>query len=166
MLVIQKRCKICTKVKADKKLLKRIYESKYFVPHSKDTLFQLAEDEGLAYRGLLTHVKKHQFIDQADYTEAMLKQADKKAELSAVAKAVKGQSAIQSIIDKGAERLQNEEITVNTDQLIRASQIQIASDEKKKDQDLMALSLAHFMSGESTSGRTFIDAEEPDELPE
>jgi NurA-like 5'-3' nuclease len=167
MLVIEKKCKVCQTVKANKQLLKRIYESSYFVPHSKDTLFQISEATGIHYRGLLNHVKKHQFIDSQDYQEAMLQKADKDAEKKAVTKAVRGHSAVQTIIDRGAERLANKEIDVNTDQLLRASQLQMQADEKKKDQDLMAASLAFFMSGESqTNERLYVDAEPTNDTPE
>ena len=155
MLVVEKRCKICKTVKSNKQLLKRIYECSYFVPHSKDTPRTIAEETNINYKALLNHIKKHQFIDSADYQEAMLKNYDKKAEQKAIIKAVRGQSAVQSIIDKGHQRLEEGEITVNTDQLLRASQIQIQAEEKKKDQDLMALSLAHFISGESQNERIY-----------
>lgn len=159
MLVPERKCKVCTAVKQNKPLLERIYQSKYFVPHSKDTLTNIAKEANLHYRALVTHVKKHQFIDSQAYQEAMLTQADKKLEKQAIEKAVRGQSVIQNIITKGQARLDNEEITVNTDQLIRASQIQIQSDEKKKDQDLMAISLAHFISGESQNERIYVDVD-------
>lgn len=159
MLAINKKCKICQTVKANKPLLKRLYDSSFYVPGSKDTPLEISRDTGMHYRGLLNHLKKHQFIDSADYQEAMLKTADKQAQTMAIQKAVKGQAAVQSIIDIGAQKLADGEITVNTDQLIRASQIQIASDEKKKDQDLMAVSLAYFMSGESKNERIHKDHE-------
>jgi hypothetical protein len=166
MLVIEKKCKVCKTVKANKQLLKRIYESSYFVPHSKDTLFQISNETDLHYRGLLNHVKKHQFIDSQDYQDAMLNKADKDAEKKAVTKAVRGQSAVQSIIDKGHQRLEDGDITVNTDQLLRASQLQMQAEEKKKDQDMLAASLAFFMSGESTTNeRIYADVTYPDDSP-
>lgn len=167
MLAIEKKCKVCNTVRKNKALLNRIYQSSHFVPHSKDTLLKISEETGIHYRGLLNHVKKHQFIDSADYQEAMLKQADDRLTKKAVAQAVKGQSAVQSIISRGHERLEAKEIDVNTDQLLRASQIQIASEEKKKDQDLMAISLAHFISGESTQNeRIYAEADIIDQEPD
>jgi hypothetical protein len=167
MLVINKRCKVCLAVKANKQLLKRIYESSYFVPHSKDSLLQISIDTKTHYRGLLNHVKKHQFIDSQDYQNAMLNKADKDAEKKAVIKAVRGHSVVQNIISRGQERLDAKEIDVNTDQLLRASQLQMQADDKKKDQDLMAASLAFFMSGESQANeRLYVDAEPTENTPE
>jgi hypothetical protein len=159
MLVIEKKCTVCRAVKVNKQLLQRIYESSWFVPHSKDTLKDIAKQNNLPYQAILNHVKKHQFIDSADYQEAMLNSAVTKAEKGAIAKAVRATGAIQSIMDKGQERLDNGEITVNTDQLLRAAQIKLADESKKKDQDLMALSLAHFISGESQNERVYVDVE-------
>lgn len=161
MLVIEKKCKICAAVKVNKKLLQRIYDSSWFVPHSKDNLTDIAKDYNFRYKGLTNHVKKHQFIDSQDYTEKMLMQADKRAEKSAVQKAVKAVDAIQTIIDKGMERLENEEITVDTNQLIRASQVKIGADAKAKDQELATIEMvAHFLSGANASDRVY--QEQPD----
>lgn len=159
MLVIEKRCNICKVVKVNKVLLNRLYQSSFFVPHSQDNILKISEETGLQYRALLNHVKKHQFIDSQDYTEAMLKQADKNAENKAVQKAVKAQNALQSVIDIGHQRLEEGEITVTTDQLIKASQVKVQAEAKQKDQDLMAISLAHFISGESTNERVYVDAD-------
>lgn len=160
MLVPQKRCNICKLVKENKPLLKRIYESTHFIPHGKESLHQIANDTGLNYKALRIHVKKHQFLNSQDYQEKMLQNYDQQVSIKATAKAVKAVNSIQSVIEKGQERLDSGEITVNTDQLIRASQIKMADEAKQKDQDLMAVSLAHFMSGESTNERVYIEADE------
>lgn len=165
MLVLEKKCRVCRAVKTNKQLLKRIYESNYFLPHSRDSLRQIAQDYGdsFKYESLLNHTKKHQFIDSQDYTEKMLEQTDKKYEQKAVQKAVKAQTAIQSIIDKGMERLENEEITVDTNQLIRASQVKMTADAKQKDQELATIEMvAHFLSGANSSDRVY--QEQPEQV--
>lgn len=162
MLVIAKQCTVCKAVKTNKPLLQRIYDSSWFVPGSKDTLKDIALSYQLPYQAIRNHVKKHQFIDSADYQEAMLDQVDKKLTKQTVAKAVQAQGAIQSILEKGQQRLDDGEITVNTDQFLRAAQIKLADEAKKKDQDMMALSLAHFISGESQNERIYVDID-PDE---
>ena len=162
MLVLEKRCVVCKAVKTNKPLLKRIYESSWFIPHSKDTLRAIQADykNVISYESLLNHVKKHQFIDSQDYTEKMLAYEDKKAERNAVQKAVKAQDAVQSIIEKGMERLESGEITVDTNQLIRASQVKLSADAKAKDQELATIEMvAHFLSGENASDRVYIDAD-------
>lgn len=160
MLVFEKRCVTCQLVRKNKQLLKRIYESSWYVPYSKDHLKTIAKEAKLDYQSILNHVKKHQFIDSQDYHDKMLDHVDKKAEKRAVQKAVKAVDAIQSIIEIGNERLKNEEITVDTNQLIRASQVKIAQEAKQKDQSLaMAEMVAHFLSGEGKEDRIYVDPE-------
>jgi len=161
MLVFEKRCRVCNAVKKNKPLLERIYNSSFFVPHSKDSLHQISKDYGFRYKGLINHTKNHQFIDSQDYQDKMLQKVDEEAEKNAVIKAVKAADAIQSVIDKGQQRLEDEEITVSTDQLIRASEVKMRSEDKAKDRQLqMEASLAHFMSGESTNERIYVASED------
>lgn len=164
MLVLEKRCKVCAAVKSNKQLLKRIYESNYFLPHSRDSLRQIASEyTTFTYESLLNHTKKHQFIDSQDYTEKMLEHVDKQAEKTAVRKAVQAKSAVQDIIDKGHERLESGEITVDTNQLLRASQIQMTADAKQKDQELATIEMvAHFLSGANSSDRVY--QEQPEQV--
>lgn len=163
MLVLDKRCTTCKAVKKNKLLLKRIYDSSWFVPYSKDTLKDICKDYHpvITYDSLLNHVKRHQFIDSQDYTEKMLEKTDKEAEKSAVQKAVKAVDAVQKIIEIGSQRLEDGEITVDTNQLIRASQVKMAADAKQKDQELATIEMvAHFLSGENASDRVYIDAQD------
>lgn len=158
MLVIEKRCAICKAVKQNKQLLQRIYDSSWFVPHSTESIAEIAETYGLYYRGLLNHVKRHQFIDSQDYTDKMLQQVDKQAEKKAVQRAVRATDAVQSIIDKGMSRLENEEITVDTNQLLRASQVKLTQEAKQKDQELATIEMvAHFLSGENAGDRVYVE---------
>lgn len=168
MLVFEKKCRVCAAIRKNKPLLKRIYESSYFVPYSKDNLTDIHRDykDFFRYEGLQNHVKKHQFIDSQDYHDKMLQQVDKEAEKKAVVKAVKAVDAIQNIIEIGHERLKNEEITVDTNQLIRASQVKMTQEAKQKDQSLaMAEMVAHFLSGEGKEDRIYIDPENEVDSP-
>lgn len=160
MLVLAKQCTVCAAVKKNKQLLKRLYDCSWFVPHSTDTLKSISEDTGLRYAAVINHVKKHQFIDSQDYTDKMLAYTDKKLEQSAVQRAVKAVDAVQSIIDLGSKRLENGEITVDTNQLIRASQVKLTHESKQKDQELATIEMvAHFLSGENAGDRVYIEPE-------
>lgn len=160
MLVLNKRCTVCKVVKINKQLLKRIYESSWYVPHSTDSLKQISRDTGLGYQAIKIHTKKHQFIDSQDYTEKMLSYTDKRMERNAVQKAVKAVDAVQSIIEKGNKRLEDGEITVDTNQLLRASQIKMTHESRQKDQELATIEMvAHFLSGENASDRVYISPE-------
>lgn len=158
MLVLEYRCKWCAAVRKNKQLLERIYNSKFFLPHGKESLAKIAKETGMSYNALQNHVHRHQFIDSQDYTEKMLQNADKKAEKKAVRKAVRAVSAVQTVIDRGMERLESGEIDVDTNQLIRASQVKIAQEGKAKDQELATIEMvAHFLSGESAGDRVYIE---------
>lgn len=160
MLVLARQCSICARVKKDKQLLKRLYASSWFVPHSRESVRDIVKLYNLSYQATLNHLKKHQFIDSQDYTDKMLQHADRQAKELAVRKAVKAHDAVQTIIDKGMERLESGEINVDTNQLIRASQVRMAYDAKKKDQELATIEMvAHFLSGENASSRVYIDAD-------
>ena len=139
MLKPNKKCAVCKIVRTNKKLLERIYNSSHFIPHSKDTLMDIWRDynpEGthaFGYDSIKNHVKMHQFINSADYQEKMLHKVDKEVEAAAVRKAVKAVDAVQSIIDQGTEKLENGELSINTNHLLRASQIKMQHDQKEKD---------------------------------
>lgn len=152
MLKYKKNCNICKIVRVDKKLLQRIYETSFYVPGSKDSLQRVARDhEGhFSYPGLLNHAKKHQFIDSAAYTEKLMEQADEKAQKDAVRRTVRAVDAVQGVLDRGMERLENGDIDVDTNQLLRAGQIKLQAESKEKDQQLAMMDMiAHFVSGES-----------------
>lgn len=149
MLAIQKKCRVCQVVKTNKVLLQRIYECSWFIPHSRDTPKDIVNDYHpiITYESLLNHVKKHQFIDSQDYQEKMLAFADQKAQIGAVRQAVKAVDAVQSVIDIGKQRLEDGKISVDTNQLIRASQIKLTHESKQKDQELATIEMvAHFLS--------------------
>lgn len=161
MLVPEKKCAVCKLVRTNKPLLKRLYESSYFLPHSRDTLLGITRDYkgAFSYGGLKNHMKKHQFIDSQDYTEKMLQHTDKQLEQGAVRRAVKAVDAVQTVIDKGFERLENGDITVDTNQLIRASQVKMTQEAKQKDQELATIEMiAHFLSEEG-SDKVFVPNE-------
>lgn len=123
----------------------------------------ISEVTGMNYNALKNHVKKHQFIDSTDYTEKMLVHADKKAERSAVRKAVRAVDAVQSVIEIGMGRLESGEISVDTNQLIRASQVKMTQESKAKDQELATIEMvAAFLSGEMAGERIYT---EPLEAP-
>lgn len=163
MLVTKKNCKVCQIIKTDKKLLKRIFNSRFYVPGSEDGLLKITEDykqetikkggtvnDYFSVGALQNHCKKHQFIDRKHFDRAMERQINHKLEKQAGRKIIKAQDAVQTVIDRGMERLENGEIDVHTKDLLRASQIKIASEDKQKDRELAMLEMvAHYLSGES-----------------
>lgn len=160
MLVLRKQCKWCQEVRKNKPLLNRIYDSSFFIPHGQESLATIATAVGMNYNSLKMHVNKHQFIDSAQYTEKMLQRADKDAEKKAVRRAVKAVDAVQSVIEIGMQRLEDGDITVDTNQLIRASQVKMTQESKAKDQELATIEMvAAFLSGETAGERVYVEPE-------
>jgi len=159
MLVVRPNCKVCTRCKVDKKLLNRIYNSKYYIPHGDEPLSAIERDYKAFFSGpaLRNHCLKHQFIDSTAYTDALVKRADKMAENRVVKRAIKANEAVQSVIDAGFDRLEAGKITVSTNELLRASQIKLAAEAKQKDQQLaMVEMIAHFASGSAKNERIYV----------
>lgn len=160
MIVVNKQCKICTVIKRDKRLLNRLYNSNYYIPHGTEGLIAIHADYSgeFSLPALKNHARKHQFINSSTYNAEMLKRVDKQAEQRIVRQAIKAKDAIQTVIDKGYDRLDNQEITVDTNQLIRASQIKMQDEAKEKDHQLqMVEMIAHFASASDKGERIYVE---------
>ena len=155
MIKRKSNCAVCQLTKTDTKLLKRIYNSTDFVPGGEPLSRILEDYKGkFSYASIRNHAKKHQFISLEAYNEAQLQIQDKKEEQVAVRKVVKAVDAVQSVIDKGHEKLENGELEITTDNLIRASQVKLNQEAKEKDQQLEVLNMiAAFNSGQLTTKR-------------
>ena len=165
MLVVNKLCKVCAQCKKDKKLLNRLYNSNYYLKRAGDEgLIAIHADytDAFSLPALKNHVRKHQYIDSTAYNSAMLEKVDKDAEKGAIRRIVQAQDAVQTVIDKGFHRLEEDEITVDTNQLIRASQVKIQAEGKQKDQELKFIEMiSHFASGNSKNERVYRDNANP-----
>lgn len=151
MLKLKKGCKTCELVKNNKQLLNRIYNSSHFLPHSEDSLKQIAKEysEFFSYPALLNHVKKHQFINAVDYKDKMLRNAAKKAEAKAVMEMYQANNVQDAVINVGMERLQNGEMKVSATNLLKAAKDKSDAQAKIRDQQLsLAAMVAFFASGE------------------
>ncbi len=155
MLAYRKNCKICNAVKTNSKLLKRIYDSSYFIPHSKDTLRQIHEDckrenpDCFSYVALLNHVKKHQHLNAEDYNMKMLKLKAKQAENKITADRFQAQAAQDAVINAAMQKLENGELKITTDHLLRAAKDKQDALAKVRDQQIqVADMIAFYTSGE------------------
>ena len=169
MIKYKSNCAVCKLLKENKKLTQRIFESSYFIPHSEESLYQIFQDYNkdqlfFSYPSLLNHVKKHQFISVGQYQTKMIKHAEEKMEIVAAHKAVqrvKAADAVQSVIERGNQRLEDGEINVSTGELLRASQIKLTQESKEKDQQLQILEMiASFASGSQSKKLTPINDDE------
>lgn len=160
-------CTVCAAVQANKKLLNRIYNSTAFLPHSQDTLKNIAEDcqELFSYESLRNHVKKHQFLNQTDMTRKTLQHLAKKSESKLVKRQIESIDIWDTVITDGLARVEAGEVEVNVNQLLKAAKDKSDFQMKQKDQELNFMNMIwHFASGENTDNakiydRRIIDAE-------
>lgn len=175
MLSYKKNCKICVLVKKDPKLLKRIYDSSYYIPHSKDTLAQIHRDckqidpNCFSYLSLTNHVKKHQHLNAADYQKKMMIEKVKGIEGKIIESRFEAINTQDAVINIGMEKLEKGEMKITADHLLRAAKDKQDALAKQKDQQLaLAEMVAFFASGEDNLGsdrihdRRIIDLEDYD----
>lgn len=153
MLRTKKGCKVCIlfKNKNHKDLLNRVYNSSHYMKGG-EPLIKIAEDypHKFSYQSLQNHVKKHQFLNEDDFNERHMKAIVKKAEANIVKQAIQSSKVWDTIIDQGMESLEQGELTVTANHLLKAAKDKQDFEFKKKDQQLaMAEMIYHFASGES-----------------
>lgn len=151
MLKLKNGCKTCLLVKNNKQLLKRIYDSSYFIPHSEDSLRKIAQDykEYFSYPALINHVKKHQFINATDYKDKMMRQVVKQAETKVIMERFQPNNVQDAVINKGMEKLESGEMNLTATHLLKAAKDKFDAQAKTRDQQLqLAEMVAFFASGE------------------
>src|SRR6185437_12053619 len=155
MLAYRKNCKLCNLVKNDSKLLKRIYDSSYFIPHSKDSLRAIWRDcnqltpGAFSYLALQNHVKKHQHLNAEDYNRKMLLLKSKQAEGKIIADRFEAQNVQDAVMNLGMKKLENGELKITTDHMLRAAKDKQDAQAKVRDQQLqLAEMVAFYTSGE------------------
>lgn len=159
MIVYKKNCKVCQMCKKDSKLLKRIYDSSWFIPHSKDTLMNIFKDckqidpNSFSYLGLTNHVKKHQHLNAMDYQKKMLGLKVKGIESKIIESRFEAVNVQDAVINQGMEKLKSGEMKIGADHLLRAARDKQDALAKQKDQMLaLAEMVAFFASGEDNMG--------------
>jgi hypothetical protein len=164
MLKLKPNCKTCQAVKENKKLLSRIYNSSYYIPHSKDSLARIHADviksgeANFSYIALLNHCKKHQHLNAGDYTNKMLKIKAKQAELGIISDRFEAVNVQDAVINMGMEKLENGELKIDANHLLKAAKDKQDAQAKVRDQQLqLAEMVAFFTSGEDNLGSEKID---------
>lgn len=159
MIAFKKNCKVCQAVKKNQRLLKRIYDSSYYIPHSKDTLAAIQRDckqedpDSFSYLALTNHVKKHQHLNAADYEKKMMVQKVKGIESKIIESRFEAVNAQDAVINIGMEKLESGEMRITADHLLRAAKDKQDASLKRGDQQLqLAEMMAHFASGEDNLG--------------
>lgn len=164
MLKLKDNCKVCIRIKVNPKLAKRIYDSSYFIPHSKDSLRKiwldcLAEEPGaFTYLSMTNHVKRHQHINAGDYNRKMLADKVKKVEMKIVESRFESMNVQDAVMNVGMEKLESGELKVTTNDLLRAAKDKFDGQAKVRDQQLaLAEMVAFYASGEDNLESERID---------
>lgn len=158
MLKLNKLCKVCDEVKENTSLLNRIYNSKYYLKSSKESLLQIQEEyaDVFSYRSLLNHVKKHQFMSEGDFKDRHLRKIAKDAEKKILKRQIESKEVWDEVINQGMEKLQSGELTMRTADLLKAAKDKSDHEMKVKDQQLaMAEMMWFFASGENNESRSY-----------
>lgn len=160
----QKRCNICALIQSgDTELQKRIYASKYFHLTTGETLAAIQESYGgqFLYASLLRHVKKHQTVNDVDRVR---KSADRIAirqekEITNFQKTNKPNDPDQvwnNIIEQGLKELEEGNIKLTANHLLKAAADKSTAQLKRKDQDIkLSEMIWHFASGESNESKQY-----------
>lgn len=158
MLAYRKNCRVCVLVKDNPKLLKRIYDSSFFIPHSKDSLSQIHRDcqasgQIFSYISLLNHVKKHQHLNAEDYNIKMMKAKSKQIENKLITDRFEAQHVQDAVMNIAMQKLEDGELKITADHLLRAAKDKQDGQAKVRDQQLqLAEMVAFYTSGEDNYG--------------
>ena len=163
-----KSCNVCSLIlNGDTQLKQDIYNSKYFTPtgDGKGLKTILAEYGGTAnkvgvfsYISLLSHVKKHQTLDEKDrIRRAQAIVAEIKAEPPAeLQDFIKPEQVHNEVLKQGLEALHNGELKLTARDVLKAATDKANIDLKKKDQEFkLAEMVYHFASGEATNAAKY-----------
>ena len=157
MLKTHKLCPVCTALKTNAVLLNKIYGTSFFV-RGGPSLRQLQEEysDKFSYNSLTNHVKKHQFIDQEDFTQRHLKGIVRKAEADITRKNIASKAVWDEVLDQGMEQLQGKNMTLGVNALLKAAKDKSEYELKQKDQELAMMDMVmHFASGEDTNSKAY-----------
>lgn len=155
MLKPHSTCIVCKECQKNPKLLKDIYNSTAFLKTGTPLLqiyneYTQIHGEVFRYKGLLNHTKKHQFMNEKDYTNRHLRQLANNAEKSIVKQKLDSMQVWDKVIDEGMERLRSGEISMKTGDLLKAAKDKSDFELKTKDQQLAMMEMVmYFASGEN-----------------
>lgn len=158
MLKTSKRCNVCRAVKDNKRLINRIYNSRFYMKTSGPSLLSIANEHTgqFTYQNLKNHVKKHQFINGEDYTKRHLNQISKEAEQRILQHRIESNDVFNEVMSIGMEKLQKGEMYVKTSDLIAAAKHKKEFELKAKDQQIAMMDMIfHFASGENNESDAY-----------
>lgn len=158
MLKPNKLCNVCKAVKESRTILNDIYESSYYMKHSKTSLMQVHEKykDKFSYRSLRLHVKNHQFMSEEDFNARHLRQLAKQAEKKILKRRIEASDVFVEVMEEGMQQLKDGNMTIRASDLIAAAKHKKEFELKEKDQQIaMAEMMWHFASGENEESRSY-----------
>jgi hypothetical protein len=162
MLKINKLCNVCDQVTKNPKLLKDIFNTKYYLKGSSVSLKELWDDytqangNQFSYEALRNHVKKHQFMSEKDFNSRHLRQIAKDAEKQLLKRQIESGQVWEEVINQGMEKLQNGELHMKTGDLLKAAKDKSDYEMKVKDQQIAMMDMVmHFASGENNESKSY-----------
>lgn len=162
MLKLNKLCNVCRQIEVNPKLTKDIYNSKFFMRGSSVTLKGLYEDytatngAQFSYEALLNHCKKHQFMNENDYSARHLRQIANEAEKQVMKRNIESGQVWEEVISQGMEKLGKGELNMKTADLLKAAKDKSDYELKTKDQELAFAEMMYFYaSGESRESKAY-----------
>lgn len=170
MLRTSKRCNVCQKIKTNKVLLGKIYDTTYYDKRATTSLKQLATKYDLNYQGLLNHAKKHQALDEAKLVDKTLQDIARKAENNIIRKSLESKDIWNSVLEQGQQDLADGKMQIKAGDMLRAAKDKSDFEFKVKDQQLAMMEMVMFFaSGEGETNltrkydRRIIEAEAPED---
>jgi len=158
MLKYNKKCSTCIAIQEDKSLIDEIFSSKFYMQKKgAPSLQSIADKYGdkFSYQSLKTHVTRHQFMSEAQFTKRHLEQLAKKSEQQVIKRVIESNDVFNTVIQQGMVNLEAGELKVDTKDLLNAAKLKKDFQLKEADQQLaMAQMVYHFASGENDKGKS------------
>jgi len=156
------RCQVCDRIKTDKKLTKRIWDSKKYNRYDKgaEPLTVIASYYKFSYKSLENHCKKHQYMDPERMTDKELSRIAKRSEQKVVIQEKKDMADAETVWDEvisaAREGIASGDIKLNANHLLKAAKDKTDYNIKKTGQKMQMMEMiAHFASGEYTGSTQY-----------
>lgn len=159
MLKLSTKCQVCNAIDKNPKLANEIFNTTYYLKDNNHTLRDVLErhlDDGFSYDSLKNHVKRHQFMNERDYNNRVMKKIKKKHLTKAREGTVEATDVWQTVIDRGMEDIESGAVVIKPEALLKAVKDKSDYELKTKDQALAyAEMMWHFASGESDNSKNY-----------
>lgn len=158
MIKKDKRCSVCIALRGKPRLAEEIYKTAPYLGQTDgEPLVRLWERHKgeFSYDSLRNHVKKHQFLDEADLNERHLREISRKAERGMITRVIESNDVFDSVITQGMNALQEGKLGVNTRDLLSAAKYKKDFQLRETGQQLAWMEMVfHFASGENSAAQT------------